>query len=52
MGSMTECRMINEREEHVSSYYGTNIHNGDSGGCSVGAAVADMFYLQYAVGEG
>lgn len=52
MGSMTEYRLIGERDEHVSSYYGTNIHNDDSGSCSVGPAVADMSCLQYVLGEG
>lgn len=54
MESTTEYKMIKERDEHVSSYYGTgtNIGNGDSGSCSVGPAVADMFWLQYTLGEG
>lgn len=52
MGSMTENGMIKDNDEHITSYYGTNIYNGDSGSCSVEPAVADMFCLQYALGEG
>ncbi|KAA0044115.1 transcription factor bHLH155-like protein [Cucumis melo var. makuwa] len=46
-----EYRMI-RGFDHVTSYYGTNIYDGDSGSCSVEPAVADMFCLQYALGEG
>lgn len=49
---MTENGMIKDNDEHITSYYGTNIYNGDSGSCSVEPAVADMFCLQYALGEG